>query len=337
MAGAPGQTTDPLIQRLTADPFAFDFFHAVRLLENRFADHPRFGYSLRPQQDPVRFAQAPFLDFAPATLEGFQPGPAGRVSRLFSRHFGLFGPNGPLPLCLTEYAHQRILHHGDRTFVEFCNVFHHRLISFFYRAWADAQKVVDLDRPTEQRGVYHVGSLIGLGLASVQQRDEVPDSAKLYYAGRLAPQTRNARGLEAIVQDFFGIPTALEPFVGRWLNLPPDSQCRLGASPDTGQLGVNTIVGSRYWDCQLTFRLRLGPMRLADYERLLPGGTGFRRLRDWVRFYCHEHFFWEVQFVLCKEEVPSTCLGAAGRLGWTTWLKSQPTPRDADDLVLQGA
>jgi predicted component of type VI protein secretion system len=27
-------------------------------------------------------------------------------------------------------------------------------------------------------------------------------------------------------------------------------------------------------------------------------------------------------------------LGGAGMLGWTSWLKSRPTERDADDLVL---
>ncbi len=62
------------------------------------------------------------------------------------RFFGLFGPNGPLPIHLTEYAHERQLQAKDNTFVEFCNVFHHRLLSLFYRAWAVNQKSVDFDR-----------------------------------------------------------------------------------------------------------------------------------------------------------------------------------------------
>jgi predicted component of type VI protein secretion system len=27
-------------------------------------------------------------------------------------------------------------------------------------------------------------------------------------------------------------------------------------------------------------------------------------------------------------------IGRAGRLGWTTWLKTKPFERDADDLIL---
>jgi type VI secretion system protein ImpH len=239
-----------------------------------------------------------------------------------------------LPLCFTEYAHERILHHGDLTFAAFCNIFHHRLISFFFRAWADAQKTVDFDRPSDQHWAQFAGSLIGLGMESLLYRERVPDRAKLYFAGRLVQQTRNAEGLEAIVQDFFAVPTQVQTFVGRWLNLPPDSACRLGESPDTGTLGNSVIIGARFWTCQLHFRLRLGPMKLPEYERLLPSGSSFGRLCDWVRLYAGEHFSWDAQLVLAKDEVPAIQIGVAGRLGWTTWLKTVPFKHDAEDLVL---
>jgi len=44
---------------------------------------------------------------------------------------------------------------------------------------------------------------------------------------------------------------------------------------------------------------------------------------------------WELQLVLRKQEVPMTCLGRMGRLGWHSWLCSGSLSRDADDLVLQ--
>ena len=337
MAGADGPKTDALMAKLAERPFAFDFFAAVRLLQSHSPGLPRIGYSGSPTQDPVRFAQSPALDFAPATIEAFQQKDPTRPPVLYCRHFGLFGPNGPLPLCLTEYAHDRIRHHGDPTFVAFCNIFHHRLLSFFFRAWADAQKTVYFDRPADQAWPAFVGSLVGLGMESLLRRDTVPDRAKLYFAGRLVQQNRNAEGLEAIVRDFFGVPSQILTFFGRWLNLPAASLCRLGASRQTGLLGATLIVGARFWTCQLHFRLRLGPMRLSDYERLLPSGGSFRRLVDWVRLYSGEHFSWDVQLVLRKAEVPSVQMGRAGRLGWTTWLKTQPFDHDADDLVLQGS
>jgi type VI secretion system protein ImpH len=326
-----------MMDELAQRPFAFDFFRAVRLLENRRTDLPRVGCALSPAQDPVRFCQKPSLGFAPSTLEAFEPRSAELGSKLFVRFFGLLGPNAPLPPHLTEYAHERELHYGDRTLAAFLNVFHHRLISFFYRAWAANQKTVDLDRSDDQRFPLFLGSACGLAGEGLQNRDSIQDWAKLYFAGRLACQTRSAEGLKAILREYFEIPTDLHTFVGHWMDLPPDSVCELGKSPQTGSLGVNTILGSRFYEGQLKFRIRLGPMKFKDYERLLPYGAAFERLRQWVLNYCGEHYFWDAQIVLEAGEVPFTQLGRAGSLGWTTWLKTQPFTRVADDLILNPA
>ena len=337
MADPDRQAPNHLIEELVQRPFGFDFFRAVRLIENCRRDLPRLGRSLSPAQDPVRFCQNPSLIFAPSTLESFQPAAGDSPPKLHVRFFGLLGPNGPLPPHLTEYAHDRELHYGDRTFAGFLNVFHHRLVSFFYRAWADNQKAVDLDRRNDQRFAFFIGSFFGIGMASLQDRDAVQDWAKLYFAGRLASQVRNAEGLEAILGEYFEIKTELHTFVGRWMDLPADSICRLGESAETGSLGVNAILGSRFYECQLNFRIRLGPMKLSDYERMLPRGEAFQRLKHWVQNYCEEQYFWDVQLVLEAGEVPETQLGQAGLLGWTTWLKTMPFDRDPDDLILAPA
>ncbi len=337
MASPDRQTADSLIAELSARPYAYDFYVAVRLLQSNFRSQGRIGYSSSLEQDPVRFAQSPALDFASATLEAFRQKDPARPPVVYSRHFGLFGPNGPLPLCLTEYARDRILHHGDPTFAAFCNIFHHRLLSFFFRAWADAQKTVDFDRIEDEHWSQYFRSLVGLGLESLHDRDSVPDRAKLSYGGRLVQQNRNAEGLVAIVQDFFGVRTEIQTFVGRWLKLPANSICQLGASRETGSLGSTILAGSRIWTCQLHFRLRLGPMKLADFKRLLPTGASCQRLRDWVRFYIGDEFTWDAQLVLAREEIPVVQLGQAGQLGWTTWLKTQPFNRDAEDLILTGS
>jgi len=333
MAGTGGQTPDTLIADLEKNPYGFDFFQAVRLLQSCFGDRPRIGCSISPTQDPIRFAQSPSLAFPSSTFESVETSAAG-VPKLFVNFFGLMGANGPLPIHLTEYARERERHFGDRTIAAFINVFNHRLLSFFFRSWAASQKSVDLDRPDDQNYAVFIGSLFGIGLESLQNRDAVPDWAKLYFAGRLSCQTRNAEGLEAILQEYFAIKTEVQTFTGHWMDVPPDSLCQLGDSPETGSLGLTTIVGSRLWDCQLSFRLKLGPMSLADYERMLPCGAAFQRLKYWILNYCGEHFFWDAQLILRAGEVPDVVLGKSGRLGWTTWLKTKPLPHDADDLIL---
>ena len=336
MADSTGQQTSDLIARLAAEPFAFDFFRAVRLLETRFPEKPRVGQSLSPRDDAVRFGQVPSLAFPPSTLAEFAVGHDGMPPKLLVNFLGLLGPNGPIPLHLTEYTRERQRHAHDPTLSRFLDVFHHRILSLFYRAWAVNQKAVDMDRPEEARFPAYIGTFLGIGVESLCDCDAVPDNAKLYFSGHLTCKTRHAEGLEKIIADFFGMLAKVITFVGRWLVLPTSNQCRLGESPGTGTLGTTAIVGSRFWETQLKFRLRLGPMRLDDLYRMLPVGDAFRRLKCWVLNYSGQEYFWDVQLVLKAEEVPETRLGQAGLLGWTTWLKSKPFTHDADDLVVNG-
>jgi type VI secretion system protein ImpH len=336
MADPTRQQTSDVTWRLAAAPFTFDFFRAVRLVECCFPEKPRVGESLNPRDDAVRFGQMPSLAFAPSTLAGFQAADDERPAKLSVNFLGLFGPNGPLPIHITEYARERQLNAHDPTLTAFLDVFHHRILSLFYRAWVVNQKAADLDRPKQARFPIYIGTFCGIGTESLRHRDAVPDNAKLYFSGHLACKTRHAEGLEKIITDFFEMPAKVITFVGQWLALPPSSQCRIGESPETGALGTTAIVGSRFWETQLKFRLRLGAMRLNDFYRMLPIGDAFRRLKCWVLNYSGQEYFWDVQLVLKAEEIPDTRLGQEGLLGWTTWLKSKPFERDADDLVING-
>ena len=335
MAGTNGQQTDPLTDRLASSAYTFDFYQALRRLQCAYPDKPPFGHAVRPVEDPVRFGQSPELSFAPSALDSFVPADGERLARLQQRFFGLLGPQGPMPLHFTEYVRDRSLNHADPTLTAFLDLFHHRMISFFFRAWAENQRVVQHERADHDRFAAYIGSLFGMGMDSFLRRDHLDDTVKVHYAGRLACPTRHAEGLRAILADYFGHPTEIEQCVGRWMDIPPDSRLALGASPDTGTLGHTTIVGSRVWDCMQSFRIRMGPMGLAPFRALLPEGAHFNELRDWVRNYAGDALAWEVQLILKAEAVPQISLGTAGRLGWTTWLQSQPFDHDSDDMVLR--
>ncbi len=185
----------------------------------------------------------------------------------------MFGPSGALPLHMTEYARDRARNLGDMTLVRFVDLFHHRMLSLYYRAWAAAQPTVSFDRPSADRFSVNVASLFGLGMTTLRDRDGMPDLAKLHFSGRLALQTRNAEGLREIIADYFKLPVEIEQFLPDWVRLPRQSLCLLRRVPmrparwapprrsasDSASIITNSASAS-------------GRMTFADFCRLLPDG-----------------------------------------------------------------
>ncbi|WP_049342353.1 type VI secretion system baseplate subunit TssG, partial [Pseudomonas aeruginosa] len=159
-------------------------------------------------------------------------------------------------------------------------------------------------------------------------REPLADTARYYYTGHLAAQTRYPDGLRVILAEYFEVPVAVEEYVGQWLELPERS--RLGV--DSTSLGMDVCLGTHVWDRQHKFRLRLGPLDLDQYQRFLPDGDHFVELAAWVAEYLGEELDWDVNLVLQRHEVPPLGLQGGGRLGFNTWLGDPG--QDARDLLL---
>ncbi len=336
-ASQPRRTTAPFVARLAAAPHKFEFYQVMRLLEALHPGRPRFGRSVRPKDDLLRLAQEPSVTHAPASLAGYEPGEDDRPDRLLVHFFGLFGPDGPLPLHLTEHARDRQRNQHDPTFARFVDLFHHRSLSLFYRAWADVRPTISFDRPEQDRFALYMACLTGYGTLGLRDRDAMPDLTKLHFAGHLTNQTRHAEGLGSILSAFFDMQVHVESFIGAWLTLPASDYTRLGAGAATAGLGQSALLGSRVWGRQHKFRIVFGPLSLAEYERLLPGGLSFHRLIPIVRNYAGDVLIWDVNLILRRNEVPPIQLGRKGRLGWTTWLMPRRAETDAADLHLDAS
>ncbi|GGO66666.1 type VI secretion system baseplate subunit TssG [Bowmanella pacifica] len=337
MAHKSGTTSGylTLYRQLQQEPFKFGFYSALRRIERLADGDLQLGKTARPKDDPIRLGQTPSMLFAPSTLSEFIS--SGRHKpKLDVLFFGLYGPNGPLPLHLTEYVRDRLRNHADHSMARFCDIFHHRFLSFFYRSWADAQPTVNLDRPQTDRFVMRVGSLMGIGIPECRARDSLPDFAKLHMAARMAQRNKNAEGLCAMINHYFGLAVTLESFVGQWLSIDTSEQLCLGRNAESGQLGITSNLGSRVWQCQGKFRLILGPMSLSKYQTFLPGGKNLCRLKDLVRHYLNDELDWDIRLILAQEEAQGVRLGQSGSLGWTTWVLANMPKEDLQDLVLAG-
>ena len=133
------------------------------------------------------------------------------------------------------------------------------------------------------------------------------------------------------------MPVHIECFIGTWLPLSANDRSALGMDRRNGTLGRNILLGGRVWTRTNKFRIVFGPLSLADYLRLLPGGLSFHRLIPIVRNYAGDTMLWDVNIVLRRDEVPKTVLGRQGRLGWTTWLMPRRRLDDAADLFLDAS
>lgn len=341
----PAATLATLFDELAAAPHAHDFFHTLRRIETALPNEARLGRALRPGLEPVRLGQDPELDFAPAAMMSFAP-QKHAPPRLGVRFFGLFGPQGPLPLHLTEYARERERHHADAGFARFADLFHHRLLTLFYRAWAQAQPTVHVDRPHDDQFAKWIGALFGIAAPEFRGRDHVADAAKRFHAGTLARGVKNAEGLESVLREQLRAPVRVESFVGHWMRLRPRDRTRLGAghaAEPSAQLGVSAVAGSKVWDRQYKFRVAVGPLRWAQYEAFLPGGRSMPVLRDWVRQFAGLSRSWDLRLSLAAADVPRARLGGASadgpttRLGLSSWLGGAPRrgrTLDRNDLLL---
>jgi len=323
---------------LDREPFRFDFFQAVRLLERISPERKPVGRFVNPSLEAARFGATPSLNFPASQIQNLTR-PEGGPPFLRVNFMGLTGPTGVLPHAYTELIIER-LRAKDRTLRDFLDIFNHRIVSLFYQAWEKYRFTVAYERGDRDRFSHNLLDLIGLGTAGLQDRQQVPDDSFLYYCGLLSMQTRSASAFRAILADYFEVPVEIEQFVGAWYAADSDTQCAVGEERGCSeQLGMGAIVGDEIFDQQSRVRIRLGPLSYAQYRDFLPGGGAWLALQSMTRFFARGEFDVEVQLVLRREEVPACELDGAGeaapQLGWSTWMKSKEFGRDPDETVLE--
>ena len=360
-------------RRLFEEGFAFDFFQAVRLLEKLDPKRKPVGRTDPPRSEVVRFRAHLSLSFPPSAIYSLDP-PSATLSlpAMTVAFMGLTGPSGALPRHYTELLLrlQKELKGAEKNALrDWFDVFNHRLISLFYRAWEKYRFPVPYERGEYARTepdpfTLALFSLVGLGMPPLRNRlrvsawqeidgevregglTRIDDLSLLYYGGFLARRTRCAASLHALLQDYFQLPIEVRQFQGQWLSLDLANQTRMGGPEGSNALGMDVVAGERVWDVQGKIRVRIGPLRLPRFLEFLPDRTptperkAFLLLGHLVRLYVGPELDYDVQLILAAADVPNCQLteapGIGPRLGWNTWLLSQAYPRDADDAVFEG-
>jgi type VI secretion system protein ImpH len=326
--------------------YEFEFFQAVRLLGRIFPQGKPVGGSAKPSEEFARFGARLSMAFPASAVHDIErnlsasdAGP--ETARVTVAFLALTGTQGVLPFYYTEWMIARKAAKDD-TLAAFLDLFNHRLLSLFYRAWEKHRPQV-LYELCSVRGrepdpfTQNLFDLIGMGTGGLRGRMRVKDESLLLYAGLLAQRPHSAAALRSILRDYFGVPVAIDQCLGSWYPLEDTDRCYLSPESERSQLGVGAFIGEEVWSQDSRFRIRVGPVGLPDFVEFLPDGVRMEKLVELTRLIVGDAIVFDVQVSLRAAEVPPCRLDDGGfdapRLGWMGWLKTSEFTSDANDAV----
>ena len=328
-----------LNQELFDEPFQFEFFQAVRLLEKVFPELRPVGREATITPEVVRFRSRLALDFPASEIQQLSATDDEKLGEqhleMFVNFMGMVGISGVMPTHYTELAMER-RRYNDTAMWSFMDIFTHRAVSMFFRAWEKYRFPVAYERGADDFTAF-LFDLVGLGTPGLRGRMNLADESLLPYSGLILQKPHSAVALANILSDYFGVKAKIEQFFGQWLDLDSESITRLGRA--NSALGANALIGTRIWEQQSKFRLRIGALSFREFQGFLPNGSAHESLKSIVRFMVGLELDFDVQLVLKARQVPGTILTTRAKrrpmLGWTSFLKSQPFAADDEQVILQ--
>jgi type VI secretion system protein ImpH len=346
------QPSTGLIDQLIAEPYRFEFFQAVRLVELWLGGQDAQG-DVQELPEALHFANSVALAFPAGEIEALKlwlseeaNGPQGETPKparieITPTFMSLLGAHGTLPLVYSELIGASKFADAARGFLD---LFTDRLVGLFYLAWKKNRPHFHHETrfAADQKNPFldMLLSLSGLGQHGLQERlrpDQggVDDESLAYFAGAIQPSVLSAAALENILNGYFCVPIQIEQFVGRWLDLPKPALWKLGQG--VGILGSTTLPGERIWQRDLGVRVVLGPLNREQFERFLPGSAGALALQELITSLSGVSLEVEVQLTLSAKAVQGFHLNTKhpeqrSRLGWDTYIRSEPETQNRRDV-----
>jgi type VI secretion system protein ImpH len=343
-----------VIERLFKEPYRFEYFQAVRMLELWLKRHGL------PRQDLVanflRFQNSTSLNFPASQLEAIHTEPPGidrdarslgaalqsntlKYIRITPAFMGLLGVNGVLPAHYTERIAEHQLYQKDEGPRAFLDTFSNRSLALFYEAWRKYRLELKYQVDGNDAFLPLLLGLAGLGHDSLRKRLTGPEVGAVldesigYFAASIRHRPASAVQISRVLSEYFGQPVRAEQFIGCWYDVPPAQQTTLGSA--NAVLGAGAMAGARVWQRDLRLRLVIGPLDYASFDAFLPGGAAARALKSLVTMFTGVSLEYEVELVLHAAAVRGVSLGGerhVGRLGWDAFLVMGPQTQDRNDV-----
>jgi type VI secretion system protein ImpH len=322
------------LQRLVQVGYRYNFFQAVRIVEQSFPDAAPAGGQGPVSREVVRFRPAltlayPTSDIRSIAVEGQleDHAPSDLPRLVISCNFlGIYGASSPLPAFLTE----RLLDDEEEHPLprRFLDLFNHRIYGLLYRIFRKYRPAAE---PQAKPSGYFATRLAQLlALDTYDSSDPGESNAWLLgYADILAQRPVSVASMEAAIRRLLpDVAVRVEPCVPTWTAVPVDQLSRLGVGGST--LGSDCFLGRLVPNRSTTFRVSIGPVRYDRFLQLLPGGELHQRMAQLIDVLNRGDLDCEVELSTRAASVPPVRLGANHyNLGWNTRLFRRNADQDA--------
>ena len=322
----PGRQVKKASHRLKSGTGPPDLWAFIRSLENANSAKPRLGKGKNPQDENLRFGQAPFLHFPPTDIAEIIEG--GKVqgvdATIILYFFGLLGVNGPMPLEFTNYIFRRSHNYFDNTWRRFLDIIHHRFMTFYYRAFSANQQAISFDRNDDDPLSFIIKSLAGF--SPMDSPSERQSRLMLKSARQFSFLAKNHCNMEDMLRRLFGLNLKVKDFISSTRDIPYESRTILGNKNTT--LGFDLQIGSTYMSITGKFEIHIGPLSFEEYRSFMTRRNGAQFMAEALNMFMDRPMDYSLVFTLKMKTIPLARLGFdleealwdAPQLGYTCWI-----------------
>ncbi len=306
------------------------FFASVSFLERARPMPVRVGEIGPVADEPIRFRHDSSLAFSTSDVSA-----VARSAKydsdlekieLTTTFLGLTGVASPLP----AYFVEEVEFDSSNVLKDFLDLFHHRLISLFYRALARFHYARDFNNDATDLWSERILALAGVGVRRHSNHRLLRLSPLLARTHMGAASLRAA--LRDVLDPYLGAgDVSIEQFIGEFVPIDVSDQVRLGQKNSLlGQM----VIGEQIFDRSSKFRIRIGPLGSNEYRRFqqdadlrsLVASTTLLFLRDPIDF--------DVALQLSPNALSGLVLSSdsPARLGQDTFLGAVVDPEVTIDV-----
>lgn len=253
------------------------FLRFCELLECSAPDRPLIGATDTPSNDPVRFRSQPRLGFPGrdiATVEN-DPDDASLPPSIRTTFLGFYGVDARMPsYFVDEVAQSR---EGAEPLAAFLDIFHHRIVTQYYRIWRKYRYPVGFSRDGDDPISTYLLSLAGLGLGRSDIAQTMEPRTLLSMLGLMNQKTRTAEGLASVLRH--AVPDAaitVEEFHPVWVAID---------NAEPMPLGEYCVLGGGFFDRSNSVRVVITPASRPSVTRLMPGEVMHDQVMALLRCY----------------------------------------------------